>query len=198
MRRVRGKLIAIEGVDQAGKKTQAEFLAREVRKSGRRVSLWNFPDYRTPLGGELSAYLKGKIRLDTHALHLLYAANKWEAVEDLRARLDRGEVVVVNRYSPSNLAYGMAHDLPRSWLASLEEGLPKPDVVVVLDIPPRVSLERKRKGRDVHEANLSYLRRVGREYRSLARRFGWKIVDGAQHAAVVRQRVWEKVASTLS
>jgi dTMP kinase len=191
--RKRGRLIAVEGIDQAGKRTQAQFLAANLRKRGRRVSVWDFPDYRTPLGKQLKAYLGGRIRLDAHSVHLLYAANKWEVAAELTRKLGRGEIVIVNRYTPSNIAYGMAHGLPAGWLISLEEGLPKPDTVLILDISPRTSLWRKRKGRDVHEGNLAYLNRVRREYLHLAKRYSWKIVDGGGDPETVRRMVWAKV-----
>ena len=197
MPRSGGKLIAIEGIDQAGKRTQANFLAARIRKSGMRVFVLNFPDYRTPLGKQLKAYLAGKIPLDVHSVHLLYAANKWEVARRLAQRLERGEVAVINRYSPSNLAYGAAHGLPRDWLASLESQLPKPDVVILLDIPPKVSRVRKRSGRDVHEGNLAYLSKVRREYLRLAKRYGWKVINGAQDANIVQNLVWTKVGPIL-
>jgi len=197
MRRIRGRLIAIEGIDQAGKNTQANLLAAKIRKLGKRVSVWSFPNYTTPLGRQLKAYLERRIRLEAHAIHLLYAANKWEVAEDLIESLDRGVDIIVNRYVPSNIAYGLAHGLPRDWLHSLEEGLPIPDVVVVLDIPPRMSLGRKRRGRDVHEGDLAYLSRVRREYLRLAKRYGWKVVDGAQEPETVQSLVWLKVAQVV-
>jgi dTMP kinase len=197
MPRKRGRLIAIEGIDQAGKRTQADFLAAHVRRERRRVTVWDFPDYTTRLGKQLKAYLGGKVRLDARAVHLLYAANKWEVAAELSRRLGRGEVVIVNRYTPSNIAYGLAHGLPRRWLVSLEEGLPKPDRVVVLDISPRTSLWRKRSGRDVHEDDLAYLNKVRREYLNLAKRYGWTIVDGGGDPETVRRMVWAKLAPTL-
>jgi dTMP kinase len=195
--RKRGRLIAIEGIDQAGKRTQAHLLAANLRIRGRRVSVWDFPDYRTPLGKQLKAYLGGKIRLDVRSVHLLYAANKWEVAAELTRKLGRGEFLIVNRYTPSNIAYGMAHGLPASWLGSLEEGLPKPDRVVILDISPRTSLWRKRKDRDVHEGNLAYLNRVRREYLHIAKRYGWKIVDGGGDPETVRRMVWARVSSII-
>jgi len=189
----RGRLIAVEGIDQAGKRTQAHLLAGEIRKMGLPVSVWNFPDYTTPLGRELKAYLAGEIRLDLHSVHLLYAANKWEVARELVDKIGRGRVVIVNRYSPSNLAYGVAHGLASAWLSSLEEGLPKPDVVVVLDVTPRTSFVRKVRGRDLHEGDLTYLRRVRGAYLRLARKYGWKVVDGQHDSATVQELVWSQV-----
>jgi dTMP kinase len=191
-------LIAIEGIDQAGKRTQANLLAARLRRMGKRVSIWNFPDYTTPVGKQLRAYLRGSVRLDLRAVHLLYAANKWEVAKMLTSRIERGQVVIVNRYTPSNLAYGMAHRLPRPWLEALEDGLPKPDVIVVIDVSPRTSLLRKQWGRDVHESDLAYLTRVRRAYLSLARRYRWSVVDGHGDTENVRQLVWARVTHRIS
>jgi dTMP kinase len=195
--RKRGRLIAIEGLDQAGKRTQANLLAKEIRRMELPVSVWNFPDYTTPLGKQLKVYLARKIQLDLHSVHLLYAANRWEVAEELQGRIESGGIVVVNRYSPSNLAYGLAHVLPRDWLNSLEEGLPKPDVVIVLDISPRTSLGRKSKGRDVHEGDLAYLEKVRRTYLRLAWKYRWRVVDGQQDSKTVRRLIWNQVSRIL-
>jgi len=191
LRKKRGLLIAIEGIDQAGKRTQASLLAKKIRNLGLPVSVWSFPDYTTPLGRQLKAYLAGKIQLDLHSIHLLYAANKWELSGELANRIRRGGVVIVNRYSPSNLVYGIAHGLSRAWLNSLEEGLPKPDVVVVLDVSPRTSFNRKIRERDLHESDLTYLKSVRRAYLRLARKYRWKIVDGQYDSETVRGLVWD-------
>jgi len=189
----RGRLIAIEGIDQAGKRTQARLLAAKLKRIRIPVSVWNFPDYSTPVGKQLKAYLRGSVRLDLHAIHLLYAANRWEAASKLAGKIERGDSVIVNRYTPSNLAYGVAHGLPRSWLAAIEEGLPKPDVVIVLDVSPRTSQLRKRRGRDVHESDLTYLKKVRRAYLSLAKEYGWRVVDGRGDMEKVRRLVWPRV-----
>jgi len=197
LRKKRGLLIAIEGIDQAGKRTQASLLAKKIRSLGLPVSVWSFPDYTTPLGRQLKAYLAGKIQLDLHSVHLLYAANKWELAGELAHRIERGGVVIVNRYSASNLAYGIAHGLPPAWLNSLEEGLPKPDVVVVLDVTSRTSFIRKSQERDLHEGDLTYLRRVRRAYLRLARKYRWKIVDGQYDSETVRGLVWDIIYQFL-
>jgi dTMP kinase len=189
----RGRLIAIEGIDQAGKRTQANLLAVSIRKLRIPVTVWNFPDYTTPLGKQLKAYLRGSVRLDVHSIHLLYAANKWEVAGELTRRIRGGGVVIVNRYTPSNIAYGVAHGLPAKWLESLEDGLMKPDLVLVLDVGPRTSLLRKTRGRDVHESNLTYLNKVRRAYLSLAKKYGWRIVDGQGDAEKVRRSIWREI-----
>jgi len=193
----RGCLIAFEGIDQSGKRTQAIRLARRLIKNGCPASVWDFPDYRTPVGRQLKAYLAGRTQLDYHAVHLLYAANKWEKAQELNRLIVRGHNVIVNRYSPSNLAYGVAHGLPLAWLKSLENGLPKPDLVFVLRIAPRTSFSRKREKRDIHEGDRQYLRKVGNAYVRLARNYGWQIMDGENNPRTVHSEVWKLITRLM-
>jgi dTMP kinase len=141
--------------------------------------------------------LAGKIRFDFHAVHLLYAANKWENAASIAREVKLGSVVVINRYTPSNLAYGIAHGLSANWLERLEMDLPKPDLVLILDVSPKVSFERKKQLRDVHEENLSYLRKVRDAYLRLARKHGWKIIDGECDAGIVGLELWKLVQPIL-
>ena len=192
-----GLLIAIEGIDQSGKRTQAALLARRLVTKGYRASVWDFPDYGTPLGKQLRAYLVGRNRFDYHAVHLLYAANRWERVEELNRVIGRGRNIIVNRYSPSNLAYGLAHGLPLEWLRSLENGLPKADVVFVLDVAPQTSFRRKTEKRDVHEDDRQYLKKVRNAYLWLARKYGWKVIDGEKYRDTVHSEVWTMVTRLI-
>lgn len=197
MRRRQGKLIVIEGIDQSGKKTQTQLLARKIRTMGFACSIWSFPDYTTSLGRQLRNYLTGKRRFDFRTAHLLYAANKWERASSITREIDRGRVLIVNRYAPSNVAYGVAHGLPLNWLQSLETGLPEPDLVILLDVSPKASFKRKIRFRDVHEENLAYLNRVRRVYLRLAKRYRWAVIDGEQDPQTVHREVWRQVLPTL-
>lgn len=197
MHRLRGQLIAIEGIDQSGKRTQATQLARKLTKGGYRATVWSFPDYSTPLGRQLRAYLARRSQLNYRSVHLLYAGNKWESVENLERELKRGRTVIVNRYTPSNLAYGVAHGLPLKWLETLEEGLPRPDVVVVLDIKPGTSFVRKNKYRDMHERDRKYLTRVRNAYLRLAKTYGWEVLDGERDQKKIQSDLWATVSHLM-
>lgn len=190
MQRTRGRLIALEGIDQSGKRTQSNLLAKELARRGFQATVWDFPDYTTPIGKQLRAYLAGGSELDYHAVHLLYAANKWERVQELNRAIASGHNVIVNRYSPSNLAYGVARGLELDWLRALEDGLPRPDVVFVLDVTPGVSFKRKRSRRDVHEADRQYLKKVRGTYLRFARKYGWKVINAKQDPKAVHAELW--------
>jgi len=195
--RPRGHLIDIEGIDQSGKETQAKMLAAKLTQTGIAASVMNFPDYSTPLGRQLKAYLVRKTKLEPHVVHMLYAANRWERKRDIEGQIQSGRFVILNRYSPSNLAYGIAHGLRLKWLNVLEEGLPTPDIVIVLDISPKLSFARKKSRRDLHESDLEYLRRVRRAYLTLAAKHSWKVVRGNRDPRHVNSDIWQQVTQAL-
>jgi len=170
-------LIAVEGIDQAGKWTVCERLVQELATSGVGVELIGFPDYETPLGTEIGHLMAGRRQFPVEVSQLLYAANRWERASDLRRWLAARRAVVVDRYVASGLAYGEAQGLSVDWMASVERGLPEADLTILLDIPPETSLARKVDARDAYESRLDLLARARAAYLRLARSPGWHIVD---------------------
>ncbi|HUO42207.1 MAG TPA: dTMP kinase [Methylomirabilota bacterium] len=195
--RTPGQLIVIDGIDQSGKKTQTGLLARKIRRQGFSCVIWSFPVYQTILGRRLKAYLTGKERPDLHVVHLLYAANKWEVAGKINEQRASGVVVIANRYTPSNLAYGAAHDLPLNWLTTLEADLPKPSRIFILDVPVKTSFGRKIQQRDIHEEDAAYLDRVRRTYLRLAKQYNWTVVNGESEPTVVHSKIWNSTAKSL-
>ena len=145
----RGRIIAIEGIDAVGKRTQSLRLQNWFRRNGIKVTSLSFPDYETPIGREIKAFLAGKRDFQAEVRHMLFAANRWEKVSVIRESQIANEIVIVNRYTESNLVYGVANGLRLEWLAALEEGIPKSDLVIVLDAPSKAMASR-RPGQRIH------------------------------------------------
>jgi dTMP kinase len=185
-----GKLIAIEGIDQAGKQTVCDWLVAELRTNGVPAEQTGFPDYATPLGQEITAFLGGQREYPAEARQLLYAANRWERAAELRDWLAAGHAIVVDRYVASGVAYGAAQGLAMDWMLAVERGLPPADLTILLDITPDVSLARKTRARDAYENRLDLLARAREAYLTLAREPGWLVVDAATDRETVRARVW--------
>jgi len=176
----RGVLISIEGLDAVGKRTQASLLASWFSSRGHTVQIVSFPDYSTPLGIEIKRFLNGDVDYPPEVRHILFAANRWEKKQELESILSRTDLVIVNRYSESNLAYGVANGLKLEWLINLEDGLPKPDATVVLDAPVVRLLSRRARAKDEYERNADLQERTRSAYLKLARDFGWKVVDATR------------------
>ncbi len=124
---------------------------------------------------------------------MLYSLNRWENVDELHRLIERKDFVVADRYTPSNLAYGVSRGLRLDWLKSLDKGLPSPDLVIVLDVPVPFSFRRKPMERDAHEKDRSLLVSVRRTYKVLARKLDWKIVDGTLEVTAVESAIWNLV-----
>jgi dTMP kinase len=190
-------LLALEGIDKSGKGTQSAILASKIRDTGRAVACIDFPDYDTPLGHAIGAFLRGRVTYPPEVRQLLYVANRWERKPDLDAWLREGRVVLARRYIYSGLAYGLANGLDLEWMLGLEEGLPIADLVFVLDISVASSFTRQQRNRDVYERDATFLRRVRDAYLHLARRFSWVVIDGERPPGEVAAALWEHVAPRL-
>src|SRR5712692_2838451 len=117
------RLIALEGIDQAGKKTQTRLLSASLRREGFKVGTLSFPIYSTSSGRLIRSFLAGRAKTSPHALHMLYSLNHRENMETINTALKKNDFVICNRYTPSNLAYGEARGLSVQWLASIDDGL---------------------------------------------------------------------------
>ena len=170
-------IIAIEGLDQAGKKTQAEMLVKALRKLKLKTTIFSFPDYSTVIGKEIKRYLYGKRKFSPEIIHFLYAANRHEKLDEIKKSSSKNSVLVMNRYYHSNLVYGIANGLKEKWLQELEAGLPKADLVIVLDTSQSVSFSRKNSRRDKFEKDKKFSKKISQIYRRLAKKHRWKIVS---------------------
>jgi len=192
-----GLLIAIEGLDQSGKETQARRLRAWFEARGRRVQSLDFPFYDTPIGQEIWKGLHGERDYGPDTIQLLYIANRHEFKPKITQWLAAGDVVICDRYTASSVAYGEAQGLDGHWLASVQVYLPQPSATVLLDISPDVAAARKSKGRDKFESDLPMLGRVRRSYLRQAADLSWLVVDAAQPVDEVADAVATAVASRL-
>jgi dTMP kinase len=193
-----GRLVAFEGLDQSGKQTQAGRLADAWRAQGADVELLSFPDYASPIGIELGHALQGRRHFTPDVMQLLYIANRYEHRPAIEAALARGAAVVCDRYLASSIAYGEALGLDARWLDDLQRHLPQPALTVLLDIPPDVSLARKRKERDRYERDMALLDRVRGSYRRQAAAADWVVIDGTEPPDLVTGQVIEAVRRRLA
>jgi dTMP kinase len=173
----RGVFIAIEGIDAVGKKTQTSITKSWLASKGLAVRTLSFPAYETIIGREIRKFLAGTVSYPPQVRAMLYAANRWEKKADLEVILSRNDAAIVNRYTGSNLAYGLSSGLELEWLLNLEEGLPEPDLVLVLDASPAKLVPRRGDSKDSYERNINLQESARRAYLKLAPKFGWTVVN---------------------
>ena len=221
------KLIVLEGLDGAGKGTQTKILADRLTAEGRRVRTLEFPDYASDGSMLVRMYLSGRFGEspdDTgpYAASVFFAADRYASyASDWKKDAQREDTVILaNRYTTAN-AYHQLSKLPREdwdgfldWLWDFEFvklGLPRPDLVLLLDMPERVSsaLVRRRaeetgRSTDIHERDGDYLRRSREAAAYAARREGWRVIRCAGEDAdmpdppeVIGERVYRAVRDVL-
>ena len=100
-------LIAIEGLDQSGKETQAQLLRDRLRSGSARSRVVSFPDYGTSIGEEIARALQGERDYDPEVMQLLYVANRYERKSDIERWRDAGLLLIFDRYTASSVAYGV-------------------------------------------------------------------------------------------
>lgn len=195
-----GRFFVLEGGEGVGKSTQVGLLAAALGARRREVVV-TFEPGDTRAGAELRAVL---LHADSPVapraeLLMMLADRAQHVAEVVRPALERGAVVVCDRYSPSTLAYqGVARGLGveeierlSAWAAAGIE----PDVVVVLDLPDEVAEARVSATRDRFErAGADFHARVRDAYRTLARARGWVLVDAAGTPSEVAARVLSAVS----
>ncbi len=191
-------LIALEGLDQAGKETQGQLLRDALRAGGRRARLESFPDYGTSIGEEIARALQGERDYGPDVMQLLYVANRHERRADLLRWLEAGIIVVCDRYVASSVAYGEAQDLDVEWLTAMQRFLPPPDLTFLLDIPPELAATRKSVGLDRYERDVALLARVRASYLRQAEQDGWVRVDGGRPKAEVADEIMAALGERLA
>ena len=187
-------IIVIEGGDQAGKFTQSTLLEKVLKKRKIKTKVFHFPDYKTPIGKEIRKYLDGKRKFTPQVIHCLLAANRWEKLNEILAAQEKNYVLIMNRYYHSNLVYGIANGMKQKWLENLDAGLPKADLVILLDVTQKESFHRQKTRRDKFEKNEEFLRKISKIYRIIAKKKHWKIIDASKS----KQEIHEEILKIFS
>jgi dTMP kinase len=201
-----GFFIAIEGGEGAGKSTQAALLGDWLRDKGHEVVLTREPG-ATRLGRRLRDVLLSPVtgNLTPRAEALMYAADRAEHVASvIRPALERGAVVVTDRYADSSVAYqGAGRALPSDEVVRLcrwaTDGL-VPNLTVILDVPPQVGLGRVTDELDRLEAEpIDFHRRVREEFLRLAEQHPerYLVVDADRDPEAVFAAVRERLDGVL-
>lgn len=192
-------LVVIEGVDGSGKQTQAQLL-HEKLKSSFKVRRLTFPDYESDTSALVKMYLGGEFGRKPESVNA-YAASSFYAVDrvggflkDWKKDYDDGVFMLCDRYTTSNAVHqagkleGEQKDAYLEWLFDYEYnllGLPKPDLVLFLDVPPEISLGLMKdrnnkitgeKQKDIHEDNFEYIKKSYENALYVAKKCGWHTV----------------------
>ncbi|PPR03919.1 hypothetical protein CVT24_008104 [Panaeolus cyanescens] len=207
----RAPFIVIEGLDRSGKTTQTSNLLVRLQKDGKDVQLIKFPDRTTPIGQMIDSYLRSASELDDRAIHLLFSANRWELASTIEKLLNSGTTVICDRYAFSGIAFSASKVdasghrlLSYEWCKSPDIGLPKPDIVLFLDITPEKARERGGYGEERYEkeemqrrvrTNFEGIRKEMMELESKSQdhTLVWEVIDAGRSLEEVEQDIWSHI-----
>jgi dTMP kinase len=220
-----GRLIAIEGIDGSGKRTQLDLLAAALAaaEGGHSIYSTGFPQYDSWFGKMVGQFLNGDYgpldAVDPHFTALLYAGDRFEAKPKLEAALSNGQIVLVDRYIGSNLTHQTARvlagqrDAFRRWIEHLEYGiynLPREDLILYLRVPPseaqRLIVQKSARSyttakQDILEASLRHLEEAAEMYDLLAREAPWVTIecfDAKRGAMRAPQEIAQEVLAAVN
>ncbi len=192
----RGVFIAIEGIDGAGNTTNSTLLAQWLEEKGYKVLLTKEPT-KSDIGLLIRKFLKDK-RLPPAVDALLYAADRTLHLEvEVKPALEKGFIVVSDRYLESSIAYQTAQGLDVKWIEEINRFAVKPDLTFILDVDPEVACKRKRGfGKEKFEKK-EFLKRVRELFLKRAREKGYFVVDASKPVNEVQEEIRRKVEEYL-
>ena len=201
-----GTLIVLEGIDGSGKATQSALLEKKLKEAGKDVMHISFPDYASDSSALVKMYLKGDFGADPgdvnpYAASLFYAVDRFASYRmKWKDFYEKGGIIIADRYTTSNMVHQMTKyddEEERTqflfWLEKTEYEeleLPRPDLVILLDIPLRMfeALVKARAAEggsmDIHEQHLDYLRKCHDAYQALVRFYGWERIPCAREGVL--------------
>ncbi len=197
-----GKLIVIEGLDGCGKSTQLELLPKNLKANGIDCRSVSFPDYESNSSALVKMYLNGDFGskpsdVNAYAASVFYAADRYASFKTTWGNFyNNGGAVIAGRYTTANAVHQCSKLPPEQWedflnwlydFEYVKIGIPKPDLVMFLDMPIEVSqklLSGRYEGdntkRDIHERDTEYLDNCRKSALFTANFSGWKIISCAR------------------
>ena len=189
----------IEGLDGCGKSTQIKLLENDLAEKNQSFLHIKLPDYDSPSSTLVNMYLAGEFGTNAEDVNV-YAASAFYAVDRYanfvlkwRDTYKKGTDILADRYTTSNAIYQLAKlpegkwDAYLDWLSDFEYNkmnIPKPDKVIYLDMPVKISqklMSKRYEGdaskKDVHEKNVTFLERCRTAALYTAKKWDWLIIN---------------------
>lgn len=195
------KFIAFEGLDGSGQSTQAALLKDFLIKKGHKVHLTKEPT-SSLIGGLIRSQLTNEWKSSQECLQLLFSADRAHHLEkEIIPLLKRGVIVISDRYFFSTVAFGTTEIKDWNWLLQINQQFLLPDTIFLLEVSPRVCIERIKKSR--FELALfekeKILEKVLKNYQKLAKEFkNVYTIDGEKSIKEVEKEVQKVVRSKLN
>ncbi len=194
-----GRLIAFEGIDGSGKSTQIELLAETLRKEGFEVLLTREPTDSSYGRRIRELYSHREAVSHEEELELFIADRRQHVAEVISPALESGKIVLTDRYFLSTAAYQGANGLDPDEILRRNNFAPSPDLALILEVPPSLSVARIRQGRGETPNDFEqedYLTKVAAVFAGLSGDYIRRL-PGTGDLNAVRLRIWQAVKGIL-
>lgn len=195
----RGAFIVFEGIDGSGKSTHIRLVCRELRRQGYNVLQTSEPS-RGRIGRFIREHVENrKRRLSYEVEALLFAADRFEHIRQIiKPALEKGRIVVSDRYLHSSLAYQGAEGVNLEWIREMNIFALKPDLCILLDVAPETGLERlKRRRKTVFEV-YTFQQKVRDIYLRFAKQGELAVIDANRSVEEVQRDISNLVQGILN
>ena len=219
-----GKLIVLEGTDGSGKSTQFRLLTERIASEGYDFQKLVFPQYKEESSALIRMYLGGEFGsrptdVNAYAASAFYAVDRYASYKKVWGQwYEQGGLVLSDRYTTSNAVHQASKEPPDrqgaflKWLYEFEYdklGLPRPDLVIYLDVPTDFTekMMRSREANtntqaDIHEQDLEYLATCRRTGRAAAEYYGWTVIQCVRNGQMrsieeIHEEIYRHVAVCL-
>ena len=219
-----GRLIVFEGTDGSGKATQSRLLCEHLQRENIPYKNITFPQYGKPSAAMVQEYLDGNLGrrpgdVNAYAASLMFSMDRYASYkQDWGAFYEAGGLVIADRYTTSNAVHqgsklqGEKQAEFFTWLYDLEYdkmGLPRPDLVLCLDMPTELAhlLREKRDTQgvgdaDIHEHAEQYLARCRETARQAAKHYGWTLISCVKDGRLrsiedIHEEIYRHIAACL-
>lgn len=222
-----GKLFVIDGTDGSGKQTQLQKLKERLDENNIEYKVMSFPNYESPSSSLVKMYLSGEFGknatdVNAYIASTFYAVDRYASYkQDYEEFYKNGGIVLLDRYVTANMVHQSSkiNDTTEkekflSWLCDFEYGLfgiPKPDKVFFLNIPPQVSQEliKERKNKfsnetqkDIHEQDEKYLQHSYDNACYLINKYNWDEINCTKDGKLrtiddIHEEIYKKVQDVI-
>lgn len=202
----KGLMVVFEGTTAAGKKTHIRLLAEKIKALGKEVTILSFPDYENPI-----AKLTKRGDLDPYTQSLLFAADRQLNQQRIKALLEKGNVILCDRYCYSNYAYQSASGVDLNWLMQIEKNVVKPDLAFLIDVPVETSIKRVQQANIEDFTKMEILSRLQKQRELLEkirenfleiakkdRETEWYVIDGTKPVEETLREILEIIKQKIS
>jgi len=193
----KGKFIAIYGINNIGKSTQARILTEKLISQGFDAEFLKYPNYSiSPTGKFLDHVLRGgeKQNISEDELQMWFVLNRYQSQPEIEKKLSEGKILIVEDYVGTGIAWGTAKGLDMKWMETVNEHLMKEDLSVYLYGKRQLSAKESS---HIHEQNDILIEKCRKVHEELADRYNWEKVEVREKHTDTADDLWKVVAKFL-